>query len=222
MWKKAGMKNGHDRHHVTEQYAKLAADYDSRWSRYVQASTDATMQSLPEALGHVLDIGCGTGALLVRLQETRSTIQLTGVDASAEMLKIARGRLSSNITLRQCWAEELPFDDSSFDTIASCNMFHFIRNPQVALEEMFRVLRPGGMLVITDWCDDFLSCRLFDIYLRWFDRSHFRMYNRSQCHAMLEAANAREICINKYKISVLWGLMTAKAFKQPSSELTTA
>ncbi|MEM8611151.1 MAG: class I SAM-dependent methyltransferase [Cyanobacteria bacterium P01_H01_bin.105] len=211
------MKDNRDRQHVTEQYAKLAADYDSRWSYYVRATTDATMQRLPNTLGDVLDIGCGTGALLSRLQCTQSASQLTGVDASTEMLEIARARLHPDITLHESWAEELPFDDCTFDTVASCNMFHFIRHPHDALDEMFRVLRPGGILVITDWCDDYLMCKLCDIYLRWFDPSHFRMYGTSQCHAMLETADAHQISIEKYKISTLWGLMTAKAYKPATS-----
>ena len=60
-----------NREHVTEQYAKLAAEYDLRWSHYVRATTDATIQRLPETPGNVLDIGCGTGALLSRLQTTQ-------------------------------------------------------------------------------------------------------------------------------------------------------
>ena len=122
------MKDNRDRQHVTEQYAKLAADYDSRWSYYVRATTDATMQRLPNTLGDILDIGCGTGALLSRLQCTQSASQLTGVDASTEMLEIARARLHPDITLHESWAEELPFDDCTFDTVASCNMFHLINS----------------------------------------------------------------------------------------------
>ena len=208
-----------DRQNVTEQYAKLASVYDSRWSFYVRATTDATLDRLPITLGNVLDIGCGTGALLTRLSEKRAGSQLTGVDASAEMLAIARERLPTEISLYKCWAEELPFEDSTFDTVTSCNMFHFIRHPNEALDQMFRVLRPGGTLIITDWCDDYLMCKLCDIYLHWFDPSHFRIYGTSECRAMLEAANARQVKINKYKISTLWGLMTATAGKHPTTNL---
>jgi ubiquinone/menaquinone biosynthesis C-methylase UbiE len=92
-------------------------------------------------------------------------------------------------------------------------MFHFIRRPGDALDEMLRVLRPNGVVIITDWCDDYLTCKLCNIYLRWVDPSHFRMYSVSQCRELLEAANARDIEIDKYKITLLWGLMTATAHK---------
>ena len=198
---------------VTEQYAKLARNYDSRWSFYVHATTDATMERLPPTPGATLDIGCGTGALLSRLVDKFPDSNFAGVDASTEMLELARSRLPANVSLATCWAEELPFDAGSFDTIVSCNMFHFIRRPDAALDEMFRVLRPGGTVVITDWCDDYITCKLCDIYLRWFDPSHFRMYGAAQCRELLTAANARQIDIAKYKVTWLWGMMTATARK---------
>lgn len=208
------MSDNRDRSFVVEQYAKLAPDYDSRWSNYVRVSTDATLARLPRTVGDVLDVGCGTGALVRCLLNDSRVSSLTGVDASREMLSIARKRLSPDVLLHECWAENLPFDDCSFDTVVSCNMFHFIRRPSDALDEMLRVLRPNGVVIITDWCDDYLTCKLFDIYLRWVDPSHFRMYGVSKCRELLEAANAGDIQIEKYKITLLWGLMTATARKR--------
>ncbi len=206
-----------DRDAVQRQYARLAREYDSRWSFYIEATTEATIQRLPPSLGSVLDVGCGTGLLLACLADAFPDSRLAGVDASPDMLELARERLPADVTLKTGWAEELPFGDDSFDTVLSCNMFHYIRRPEVAVGEMLRVLRPGGRLIITDWCDDYLSCKLCDIYLRWFDPSHFRMYGASQCHQLLASANAREIRIDKYKISWLWGLMTATSRKSPDA-----
>lgn len=200
---------------VTAQYAKLARNYDARWSHYLRATTDATVARLPLAPGAVLDVGCGTGALLARVASEFPASHLAGIDASPEMLAIARSRLPADIALRQSWATDLPFEEGSFDTVVSCNMFHFIRRPSAALDEMLRVLRPHGTLVITDWCHDFVSCKLCELYLRWFDPSHFRMYSVAQFRALLTAAQARDVRIDKYKITWLWGLMTATARKGP-------
>lgn len=207
----------HDRSAVTRQYAKLADDYDTRWSSYVHATTEETMKRLPSSPGGILDVGCGTGPLLNRIVNRFPDSAVSGVDASPEMLELAKTRLPDCVALKTGWAEELPFEDESFDTVVSCNMFHFIRQPEAALNEMLRVLRPAGALVITDWCDDYLSCRLCDFYLRWFDPSHFRMYGRQECRDLLAAAGALEIHIEKYKISWLWGLMTATA-RKPSTQ----
>lgn len=202
-----------DRSAVTDHYAKLARDYDSRWSFYVRATTDATIDRLPATQGAILDVGCGTGVLLSRLIAKCPDSDVTGVDASSEMLELARSRLPAIAKLQKCWAEELPFKDNSFDTVVSCNMFHFIRSPTAALNEMLRVLRPNGTLVITDWCHDYITCKLCNIYLCWFDPSHFRMYGVAQCRALLKAADGRQIQVDKYKITRLWGLMTATARK---------
>ena len=88
--------------------------------------------------------------------------------------------------------------------------FHYIRQPVAALREVGRVLRRGGQLVITDWCDDFLACRLFDWYLRLFNRAHFRVYGERELLALLQRAGYPQGRVERYKISWLWGLMTAR------------
>ncbi|MBI1907413.1 MAG: methyltransferase domain-containing protein, partial [Rhodocyclales bacterium] len=146
---------------VVEEYSRLAEDYDSKWSFYVDATTRETMGRLSvRPTDRVLDVGCGTGALLHQLARSYPQARLAGVDPMPEMLAIARSRLPPGVALREGWADRLPCADASFDVVVSCNMFHYIRKPIAALHEMGRVLRPGGELVITDWCDDYLACRV--------------------------------------------------------------
>jgi hypothetical protein len=78
---------------------------------------------------------------------------------------------------------------------------------------MRRVLERGGRLVITDWCDDYLTCRVFDAWLRLVDPAHYRTYGQRACEALLEASRFEAIKVRRYKISWLWGLMTVKAGK---------
>jgi len=195
---------------VVEEYARLAPHYDRRWSFYIEATTRETIARLPARDGdRILDVGCGTGVLLERLARMYPESLLTGVDPAPEMLAAARGRLPDRVELREGWAERLPCEDASFDLVVSCNMFHYIRRPLAALDEMARVLRDGGKLVITDWCDDYLMCRLCDGWLRLFSRAHFRAYGRRQCLEMLREAGYHEAHVDRYRISWLWGLMTA-------------
>jgi len=211
-----------DRNAVLHEYARLAPEYDSRWSFYIRATSRETIARLAiQPSDTVLDIGCGTGAMLAQLSVLFPDTSLYGVDASSEMLDIARQRLLSTIDLKQGWAEELPYADETFNTVVSCNMFHYIRRPDAALEEMLRVLRPNGTLVITDWCDDYLACKLCDWYLRWCDRSHFRTYGVRQCGQLLKVAHAQNIGIEKYRINWVWGLMTAIAHKTTESHAET-
>ena len=103
----------------------------------------------------------------------------------------------------------LPFRDASFEIVVSSSAFHYFRRPLAALGEMARVLRPGGRVVITDWCDDYLACRLHDRFLRLLNRAHGRTYGREECRRLLEQSGFRSVAIDRYKINWVWGLRTA-------------
>jgi ubiquinone/menaquinone biosynthesis C-methylase UbiE len=98
----------------------------------------------------------------------------------------------------------------------SCNVFHYVRKPIEALREMDRVLRAGGRVVVTDWCDDYFACHICDVYLRLFSRAHFKVYRERECVRLLKQAGYAHVNIERYKISWLWGLMTARAIKEAS------
>lgn len=199
---------------VVEEYQKLAPRYDARWRRYLHATTEATLARLPPSTADVLDVGCGTGLLLERLFRERPSAKLTGVDASTAMLDVARDRLPTEVTLVEGNAEALPFADRSFDVVTSSSVLHYLREPSRGLEEMLRVLRPQGMLIVTDWCGDYLSMKLFDLYLRLRDAAHHRTLRSQSLRQLLDRAGAASIEIETYKITMLWGLMTATGQKQ--------
>lgn len=200
---------------AAEKYARLAPEYDTKWSFYVEATTRETMARLGlHPTDRLLDVGCGTGTLLDRLSRSHPPAQLYGVDPAPEMLAVARRRLPAAVDLCEGVAERLPFKDGPFDVVVSCNMFHYIRQPLAALREMNRVLRPGGRLVVTDWCDDYLTCRACDLYLRLFSRAHVKVYRERECARLLREAGHTRVDIDCYKINWLWGLMTAMATKE--------
>lgn len=199
---------------IVDEYSRIAEHYDARWSFYIEATTRETIARLcVEPTDRVLDVGCGTGALLHELLRTYPQAQLAGVDPVTEMLAVARRRLPSSVDLREGWAERLPWKDASFDIVVSCNVLHYIRQPLAALREMTRVARRGGHIVITDWCDDYFTCRICDWYVRLFSRAHFRVYRESECLNLLKEAGHSTVSIERYKINWLWGLMTAKVSK---------
>jgi ubiquinone/menaquinone biosynthesis C-methylase UbiE len=213
-----GSKNPSPKHPVVQEYARLAPEYDARWSFYVEATSRETLARLDlKPTDRLLDVGCGTGALLSRLSRSHPAERLFGVDPVPEMLTAARRGLPPAVQLAAGWAERLPFESGRFDVVVSCNVFHYIRQPMTALSEMDRVLRSGGQLVITDWCDDYLACRACDLYLRLFSPAHFKIYRRQECMRLLREAGHGDAEVERYKISWLWGLMTARVTKPLSS-----
>jgi ubiquinone/menaquinone biosynthesis C-methylase UbiE len=199
---------------VVEEYAKAADRYDEKWSFYVEATTRETLKRLviPPA-ARILDVGCGTGELLLRLAARHPDSMLSGIDPVPAMLQMAERKLPGRVDFRVGYASALPWPDASFDVVVSCNMFHYVTQPLLALQEMHRVLRPGGSLVITDWCDDYLMCRLCNVYLRLTNRAYYKTYKQRECLDLLSAAGTPVTGIERYKISWLWGLMTATVQK---------
>ena len=199
---------------VVREYRKLAERYDERWAFYVEATVRETLRRMdPQQCGRIVDIACGTGALLQMIAALNPEAQLFGVDLSAEMLAVAKSRLVPTAQLFEAQADKLPFESGSFDTVVSTNAFHFFRQPDEVLIEMKRVLRPNGQLIITDWCDDYLACSICDRLLRVFDRAHHRIYDSIDCRRHVEAAGFQNVSVDRYKISWLWGMMTVRGSK---------
>ena len=199
---------------VLREYDRLAARYDRRWSFYVDATIREMLRRLaPRPGDKVLDVGCGTGALLQALSLSFPGVVLAGVDLSSEMLGVARSKIASSVKLRQGRAESLPFESKAFDIVVSTSILHYLRVPDDALREMKRVLKPGGQVIVSDWCDDYLACRLCDRFLRLFNRAHFKTYDSAECVELMKAAGFESIDVERFKISWLWGLMTASGTK---------
>jgi len=203
---------------VVLEYAKAAQRYDEKWAFYLEATTRETLRRLPMTpAARVLDVGCGTGELLRRLRAKYQDAVLAGLDPVAEMLEVARDKLSGKEDLRLGYADSLPWAAGTFDIVVSCNMFHYITHPVAAVREMERVLRPGGRIVITDWCDDYIACRLCNLYLRLRSKAHYKTYREADCRELLRAAGFDVVKLERYKISWLWGLMTASITKRQNS-----
>jgi ubiquinone/menaquinone biosynthesis C-methylase UbiE len=195
---------------VVAEYAKAAEQYDEKWAFYVEATTRETLLRTPMTpTARVLDVGCGTGELLKRLRARYPNSVLAGLDAVPEMLAVAREKLGGKDDLRIGYADSLPWRSGSFDVVVSCNMFHYVTHPVEALREMARVLRPGGCVVLTDWCDDYIACRVCNLYLRLTNRAFYKTYRQAECQELLRVAGFPNIKLERYKISWLWGLMTA-------------
>ena len=195
--------------------AAAARQYDSRWPWYIRESLRHTLGRIELHPGQqLLDVGCGTGQLLAAAHERCPEARLAGIDPSTNMLDIASRRLSPAIGLMRATAEAVPIRSGTVDWLVMTSVLHRVRDPLAARREWRRLLRPGGTLVLTDWCEDFLSMRLQARWSRLTDRSFRHMYSALELQALLIAGGLEIVSFDRYKINWHWGLMTATAVKR--------
>jgi len=107
----------------------------------------------PEKAPLILDVATGTGRLpLAMVRHLRFEGRIIGVDLSRRMLHFAAKNLdpyAERVDFVWSSAEELPFSDNIFDVVTCLEALEFMTNPKAVLKEVIRVLRPGGMLLIS-------------------------------------------------------------------------
>lgn len=137
-----------------EYFDQLAPEYDaSRVKCYGDDLRNLLMEKVevgPEM--RVADIGCGTGYLTKVLAEKAK--EVVAVDASGEMLHVAQREMEkadlANIRFLSGEAEELPLGDEDFDLVFANMLLHHLGDPGEALREFYRILKPGGQVILTD------------------------------------------------------------------------
>jgi ubiquinone/menaquinone biosynthesis C-methylase UbiE len=135
---------------IATLYDELADRYERwGWANHL-FSGPLRKRAFGDASGRVLDIACGTGT---NVRYLPPTAQLVGVDISDEMVEAARAeleRLRRGGTVYRMDAQELQFPDDSFDTVVSALSTCTFPDPVAALEEMARVCRPDGRVLLLE------------------------------------------------------------------------
>jgi ArsR family transcriptional regulator len=144
----------HERRQATRRFFNSVAPHWDRLKREVLGDFDLAgiIRSRLPADSTVADLGCGTGELLLVLQDIAHRI--VGVDSSPNMLGRARERLSqaqSKVDLRLGELEHLPVGDGEVDAAVVNMVLHHISLPAAGIKEAHRILRPGGTLIIADF-----------------------------------------------------------------------
>ena len=155
---------------VVALYDLYAARYDR--VKQFDEQADLALISLPimeriqpQADPLVLDVATGTGRVpLIMARYAQFAGHVIGLDASRRMLRVARKKVSAErfeafISLTRGDAHDLPFPDNSFDVVTCLEALEFLSDQRAALAEMIRVLRPGGLLLVsiridTRWMPD--------------------------------------------------------------------
>ena len=143
-----------------ELFAPLGPTYD-RWSRLLSLGQDPRwrrflVSRIEAGPGdEVLDIATGTAAVAIELAR-RTSCRVVGLDQSAEMLAEGRRRveeagLSGRIRLVEGTADQLPFEDGSFDGLTFTYLLRYVEEPAATLRELSRVVKPGGRIAALEF-----------------------------------------------------------------------
>ncbi len=109
--------------------------------------------------GTLLDIGTGPARLLLKLHQQSPGMRLVGIDSSAAMItqakqNVAQAGLSEFIEVKEGSASSIPFPDQSFDIVVSTVSMHHWKQPEVCLNEIYRVLKDNSFALIYDIVSD--------------------------------------------------------------------
>lgn len=200
---------------LIERYARYAPVYDRRFARYSQSTLDAALAAIP-ATGaqELMDVACGTGMLAERLAERRPDLRVTGIDISPDMLAVARHRLpGGQFDWKVGKAEALPVEGESYDVLTCNSAFHLVQAPEQALAEFHRVLKPGGVFVLVDWCREYLAIRAMAVFYRYFGRHHRSIRTLEEMSSLVDAAEFTIEHHRRFRVGLYWGMMCIVARK---------
>ncbi len=136
---------------------RAAAHYDASWRQPLSSAHRALLTHLrPQPGERVLDVACGTGDLACGLAEAVGPAgEVVGVDLSQAMVDAAAARAAeacvANVRFERMDAQSLALPDAAFDVVTCCFGLMYLPDPELALAQMRRVLRPGGRLGLAVW-----------------------------------------------------------------------
>lgn len=194
-WRASGLGDEQFVDWLTDRVARRPAGARAREVYGADAVHDFARRAILDALAlgpgdELLEIGCG-GGLLLRDALARGA-RATGLDHSAEMVELARGRApAADVVLAR--AEELPFEDGAFTAVAMSVVFFFLDDPVRVLRECRRVLRPGGRVAVYTTAPELRGTPAAPEPLA--SRGHF--YSDEELAALARSAGLEDVAVHR-------------------------
>lgn len=208
-----------EQHKITAHYARWAKNYDARWARYTEDVLSRVLQILAlTGRERILDVACGTGELERRMITRFPEQEVYGIDLSDDMLAWARTKLGHHPRLHfaQGDSRALAFPDAYFDIVVSCSALHYMREPTRVMAEFARVLRPGGRVVIADWCRDFLFAKAYNWIRKRLVPAHYHVYSRGELETLMQQSGLTPSRHIAFHVFPVWRMICVEGVKQTS------
>ena len=151
-----------------QEWDKERAEQHARWAKMASRLTYAPfarkiVESLApmESGSTIVDLGTGPGILSIELHKLLPQAKIIGIDLSSDMLEIARKNADeagmSNFETRLGKAEKISIESNSVNLVVTQSSFHEWEDQRKGLSEIFRILKPGGSLILKDYNQGWLS-----------------------------------------------------------------
>lgn len=180
---------------IRNDYRRLAAGYDRHWRTFGGQVYDWVMAHWPSAFtdgGRVIELGCGTGKMLARLNQQFPHLELTGIDISPDMLAIARRKLLPPAVLIEDDVEtDILNVRPPYDAALSLNVLHHLNDPEEHLLTLNSLVRPGGTVFLCDYAVDTRRLRFMEAAWTLLHPAHHRAYSQEKLKEMVAAAGFR-------------------------------
>ncbi len=210
-------------------YALLSPCYDAAIRLFMpeRAFRQALLDQAQLREGqHALDVGCGTGSFLAHASTSHPECVFTGLDGDPKILDRARtkiGPAGNNVVFEEGMSYALPFDEGCFDIVFSTLMFHHLTKPNKAgtLQEIHRVLRPGGAFHIADWGEArSLSMRTAYLAIQLLDGFETTTDNvQGLLPSMMTAAGFEDV-VERKRFNTVFGTLSLYAGRKGTEHLS--
>jgi len=137
----------------------------------------------------ILDIGCGTGAILKKLLEQNHTIDAYGIDLSSNMIEVAKRKLNGSANLLVGDAENLPYNAHSFDVVMCTDSFHHYPDPDRVIREIYRVLCTRGTLILSDCYQPTVSRFIMNLFMKYSKEGDIKIYSKNEIERLFHQNN---------------------------------
>jgi len=162
-----------EKQHIGQLFDRIAGTYDGlnhglslNIDKLWRRKTVACMTPAK----HVLDVAIGTADLTIEMLRQKKTEQVTGLDLSKQMMAVGKQKIEklhlSNVSFVYGNAQQMPFEDASFDAVTCAYGCRNFQNLDEGLREMYRVLKPGGQVTILEFSypSNTLVRAVYDLY----------------------------------------------------------
>lgn len=170
-----------------QNFDRQAADYDNKhYGEHARKLYPILFEEIklfqPSS---ILDLGCGTGEFIHQILQRYDDMKIYGLDLSKEMLIVAEEKLKGKAELIQGDSQYLPYEDETMDMIICNDSFHHYPEPLEVINEIYRVLKKHGILVIGDCYQPFITRWMMNLFMQFSKEGDVKIYSKKEFVSML-------------------------------------